>query len=120
MNNLEYSELKTQSYLANSKISPQLAKNIFKYRVRIANVRCNFRTQYEQNLKCPECEENVNISVVPEDTQEHLLAHCGCGCDGSCENQYMKLFDGDDEEKAAVVIKMEAVIQEREKKKFLQ
>ena len=58
--------------------------------------------------------------MVPEDTQEHLLAHCGCGCDGSCENQYMKLFDGDDEEKAAVVIKMEAVIEEREKKKLLQ
>ena len=120
MNNLENSELKTQSYLTNSKISQQPAKNIFKYRVRIANVRCNFRSQYEQNVKWPECEENVNITVVPEDTQEHLLAHCGCGCDGSCENQYMKLFDGDDEEKAAVVIKMEAVIQEREKKKLLQ
>ena len=75
---------------------------------------------YEQNLKCPECEENVNISVVPEDTQEHLLVHCGCGCDGGCENQYMKLFDGDDEDKAAVVMKMEAVVQEREKKKLMQ
>ena len=29
MNNLEYSELKTQSYLKNSKMSPQLAKDIF-------------------------------------------------------------------------------------------
>ena len=100
MDNLSYSELKMQSYFSNEKVSPQVAKNIFKFRGRMANVTANFRSQYEQNVKCPECMKDETLPVVPEDTQEHLLFHV------DPEENYRNLYDGDDIKKAKLVNKL--------------
>ena len=43
MENLDYSELKLQKYLNNPLITVQEAKNLFKFRTRVANFQANMK-----------------------------------------------------------------------------
>ena len=73
MNSLEYTELKTQSYLKSDKMNSEEVKSAFKYRVRMARVKRNFPGSHS-DLNCP-------LLCGSEDTQEHLLK-----CDKIKEN----------------------------------
>ena len=53
MNNLVYTELKLQDYLK-SEIPVNDAKNLYQFRVRVANFSGNFKGRY-QSLVCPFC-----------------------------------------------------------------
>ena len=66
MDSLEYSELKTQSYLKSDKINAETAKSAFRYRVRMARVKRNYPRSHS-DLNCP-------LLCGSEDRQEHL---CG-------------------------------------------
>ena len=65
MDNLEYTELNIQQYLNSTKIYPQLAKNIFKWRTRMVNFKCNFKNGSADTL-CP-------LGCQDEDLQENIL-----------------------------------------------
>ena len=54
LKNVTYNKFKLQPYLKNIKISPDLAKTIFKFRTRMSNVKINFKSKYSENdLLCP-------------------------------------------------------------------
>ena len=65
MDSLKYSELNIQPYLISTKIYPQLAKNIFKWRTRMVNFKCNFRNG-SADILCP-------LGCQEEDLQENIL-----------------------------------------------
>ena len=55
MENLEYMELKLQNYFKNDQITVQEAKNLFRYRTRVAKYRENMKNNLELPLACPLC-----------------------------------------------------------------
>ena len=65
MDNLHYVELKLQNYLTDDDISVKEAKNLFRYRTRVAKFKENFRNSYE-SIVCPLCQ-------VQPDTQAHSV-----------------------------------------------
>jgi hypothetical protein len=65
LDNLMYSELKLQSYLKSDDIPVHEAKNLFRYRVRVADFKENFGNKYE-NKGCPLC-------TIHMDTQTHAV-----------------------------------------------
>ena len=65
MENLEYTELKLQKYLTDDDISVEEAKNLYRYRTRVANFKENFKNGYVAHA-CPLCH-------VQPDTQAHSL-----------------------------------------------
>ena len=69
MENLEYTELKLQNYLSNDLISVQEAKNLFKFRTRVAKFQANMKNNPGLSITCPFCQ-------VQPDTQNHsVLCH---------------------------------------------
>ena len=64
MENLEYTEIKLQNYLSNDSITVQEAKNLFKYRTRVAKYQANMKNNPKLSLTCPFCK-------VQPDTQIH-------------------------------------------------
>jgi hypothetical protein len=67
LDNLVYSELRLQKYLKSDDIPVYEAKNLFKYRVKVADFKENFGNKYE-NKVCPLC-------GIHMDTQTHAV-HC--------------------------------------------
>jgi hypothetical protein len=65
MENLEYTELKLQNYLTDDEISVEEAKNLYRFRTRVAKFKENFKNGYVANA-CPLC-------LVQPDTQAHSL-----------------------------------------------
>ena len=65
MESLQYSELKTQSYMKSKIINAELVISAFCYRVRMARVKQNYPKSYS-DLNCP-------LLCGSEDRQEHLL-----------------------------------------------
>ena len=65
MKNLNYPQLKLQNYLKQRDISVQSAKNLFKWRTRVAKFKNNYKHSY-LSLACPLC-------LTHSDTQEHSL-----------------------------------------------
>ena len=63
MENLDYSELKLQKYLNNPLITVQEAKNLFKFRTRVANFQAKMKNNPRFSLTCPFCK-------VQPDTQQ--------------------------------------------------
>ena len=56
MENLNYTELKMQSYLRDPRITVAEAKNIFRFRTRSALFKENMRSNYTDDT-CPLCKE---------------------------------------------------------------
>ena len=67
MDNISYSSLKKEPYIASNQIIPEKAKLLFQFRTHMSNVKNNFKNQYPKNKQCPLCE-------LEEDTQEHLMS----------------------------------------------
>ena len=65
MDDLMYSELKIQKYLKDDIIQVNEAKNVYRYRVKVANFKTNFGDKF-QNKGCPFC-------FVTLDTQSHAM-----------------------------------------------
>ena len=65
MDNLNFDKIDIQSYLNNSKINPQLAQKLFKWRTRMTNFKCNFRNGND-DLSC-------SMGCNEDDSQENLL-----------------------------------------------
>ena len=65
MDNLGYNELKLQTYLKSKNIPVYEAKNIYKFRVRVADFKDNFKGKYADRV-CPFCQ-------LSSDTQAHSL-----------------------------------------------
>ena len=65
MDNLTYKKLAIQPYLTSAKIYPQLAKDIFKWRTRMAKFKVNFRNGSD-NIKCP-------LGCQHDDSQQNIL-----------------------------------------------
>ena len=65
MENLHYTELKLQNYLTDDDISVKEAKNLFKFRTRMARFKENFKNSYV-GIACPLC-------LVLPDTQAHCV-----------------------------------------------
>ena len=66
MENLHYIELKLQDYLNNSEISVQEAKNLYRYRTRVAKFGENMKNNPNISSICPFCK-------LQPDTQEHSV-----------------------------------------------
>ena len=67
LDNLIYSDLKLQPYLKSDHIPVHEAKNLFRYRVKVANFRENFKDMYRNKTTvCPFC-------TIHLDTQSHAL-----------------------------------------------
>jgi hypothetical protein len=63
--NLEYSELKMQSYLKDPDIPVAEARNLYRYRTRSAKYKENMKSSYtDTSLACPVC-------LLQHDTQQH-------------------------------------------------
>ena len=54
MDNLEYTELKLQNYLTDDEISVEEAKNLYRFRTRVAKFKENFKNGYVAHA-CPLC-----------------------------------------------------------------
>ena len=65
LDNLMYTELKLQKYLKSDDIPVHEAKNLFRYRVRMAEFKENYGNKYE-NKVCPLC-------TIHMDTQAHAV-----------------------------------------------
>ena len=64
MENLDYIELKLQKYFTDDKITVQEARNLFRYRIRVAKYRENMKNNFELSFACPLCH-------VHPDTQQN-------------------------------------------------
>ena len=69
-------------------------------------LKCNFRTQFVNNLLCYECE-------IAEDSQQHLLQHIDIG-DTDSQEVYMKLFSSEVEDNLEVVNLLEKGLKRRQ------
>ena len=65
LDNLKYQTLEIQPYLASSKIYPDLAQKIFKWRTRKENFKVNFRNGND-DLSC-------KLGCMEDDSQENFL-----------------------------------------------
>ena len=59
MDNLKYSELKLQSLYKSKQVYSTTAKNIFKWRTRMFELKNNFKTKYS-NFSCPLCFKHLD------------------------------------------------------------
>ena len=66
LHDLNYSDLELQTYLKSNRIYANKAKELFKFRTRMAEVKVNFKGKYGDNLNCP-------MGCNALDTQQHLL-----------------------------------------------
>ena len=67
MDNITYSSLEKQPYIASNKIFPEKVKMLFQFRTHMSNVKHNFKNQFPNDNQCPLCE-------FEDDTQEHLMS----------------------------------------------
>ena len=68
MDNLNYPKLKLQSYLKDSKITVEEAKNLYRYRTRVAKYKENMKSSFTNvSIACPLC-------LVQPDTQIHSVS----------------------------------------------
>ena len=65
MDNLNYTKLAIQPYLTSTKIYPQLAKDSFKWRTRMAQFRINFRNGSD-DIQC-------SLGCQHEDSQQNII-----------------------------------------------
>ena len=65
MDNLTYTQLHIQPYLTSSKIYPQLAKYVFKWRTRMEKFKINFRNGSD-SIQCP-------LGCLHDDSQQNIL-----------------------------------------------
>ena len=63
MKDLEYSELKLQNYLSNDQITVQEAKNLFKYRTRVAKFHENMKNNPGMSITCPFCRTQPDTQI---------------------------------------------------------
>lgn len=105
MENLKYSELNLQPYLKSDKISVRIAKQLFRYRTKMADLKDNFRSMYVDNNLCP-------LECGQPDTQENLLT-----CSSISENfgtaEYNDLFTSNVDKNKVVI---EALIKSMERR----
>ena len=120
--NLKYTKIKMQEYLKCESTYRSNGKNLYKYRTRMAHVyvKKNFPSQYKENLKCPECEINLQLQYedIIDDSQEHLLNHIDVAQVPSFmkltkKEIYLKLFNGNNAEKIDVVNLLEEALMRR-------
>ena len=63
---IQYTQLKAQTYMTSPLFSNEEVNLLHGLRSRSVNVKCNFRTRFQNNLLCPLCEQE-------DDDQPHLL-----------------------------------------------
>ena len=74
---LTYPRLKTSKYL--HELDPQHARVIFRAKVRILDLKINFKKKHAQDLLCPFCR-------LDQETFEHVFScNVGLWCDNSLE-----------------------------------
>ena len=67
MDNLQYLDLKLQNYLKDDAISVMEARNLYRYRTRVANFKENFKNSHQScAIACPLC-------MVQPDSQPHCM-----------------------------------------------
>ena len=66
MNNLEYKEFKIQNYFVDDRVESWMAKDIYKFRTRMADVNENFKNSFKYESLCPICK-------ISKDDQSHLM-----------------------------------------------
>ena len=69
MENLDYVELELQKYLKTKDITVQEAKNLYRFRTRVAKFGENMKSNLNVTIACPLCQ-------VQPDTQEHSVMQC--------------------------------------------
>ena len=84
MDDLCYTELKLQKYLKSDRIPVREAKNLYRYRVKVANFKANFGERY-QSKGCPFC-------FVHLDTQPHAMQCVNVKDLVNTEGEYRKIF----------------------------
>ena len=106
MNELQYNELKLQSYLKpNMKLTSSETNFALSLRMRMLRVKDNFKTAYPADqLQCRLCKDNTSV-----EDQRHLL-HCTSinGNSLSLQNatNYEDLFSGDGTKTVEVIRRM--------------
>ena len=84
MDNIHYSQLKMQMYLKSDKIPVNEAKNIYKFRTRVAKFKENFKNG-NVSIACPMCH-------LQPDTQEHSLVCQSVKSKITIEGAYSDIF----------------------------
>ena len=84
MENLHYTEIKLQNYLKNSEITVEEARNLFKYRTRVAHFKENMKSSYASTV-CPLC-------MVQPDTQTHSMQCPEVKLKTKIEGHYSDIF----------------------------
>ena len=88
MDELMYTELKLQNYLRCDEIPVHEAKNLYRFRVKVANFRENFKEKYRDSITaCPLC-------YVQPDTQGHSLQCVQVKMMVTIEGKYTEIFRG--------------------------
>ena len=84
MEKLNYKELKTQNYLKDTEITVDEAKNLFRFRTRVARYKDNMKISYLVTA-CPVC-------CVQLDTQEHSVQCSGVTDNIKVMGNYQDIF----------------------------
>ena len=84
MENLHYTDLKLQNYLKDSKIPVAEAKNLFRFRTRVAKFKENMKNSYLSSA-CPLC-------FVQPDTQQHSVECVVVKTNIQIEGDYKDIF----------------------------
>ena len=85
MANLQYEELRLQSYLMDENITVKEAQNIFKYRTRVANFKENFKNNHDGGMWCPLC-------LVQPDSQAHSVLCPVIKANIDVRGEYLEIF----------------------------
>ena len=104
---LNYGKLKIRSYFTTNNISKEQAILIFKFRVRLINVKANMRSNYLNDIICPVCS-------LEEDLQQHLIS---CKPLNKCNVttlEYNSLFGCNEDKMLDVIQKMQILLKQRE------
>ena len=112
MKDIEYEDWKQQSYLRSNRVTTSQARNIYKYRVRMSNLKCN-RKRSHADLSCDLC----NLAL---DEDRHLL-QCAVIKEKSVNirnnrlSKYEDIFGSDVDKMVSTVNLLEEALSIREK-----
>ena len=90
LNNIEYKEFKMQNYFVDNRVESWVAKNIFKFRTRMTEVKENFKNNYKNESVCPLCKDPSQ-----KDDQSHLLKCPKLKENGHIKRNYFDIFSED-------------------------
>ena len=99
LKNITYNELKMQPYLKSSLVSTNQAKQLFRFRTRMSNVKCNFKSKYsKEGLLCP-----LPGCLEIEDDKHLLNCNIADSARQDIKMDFMKLYSSNVKEQIILI-----------------